>query len=186
MEEIRKNLDKSWTLFLDRDGVINVRPYQDYVKIWDEFEFLPEVTTALKILAHRFERIVIVTNQQGIAKNLMTPRDLYIIHENMKKEIVSTGGRIDAIYYCPDHYTKPNHCRKPGIRMAKWAKRDFPEINFSKSIMVGDTTNDMRFGRKVDMKTVLIDDNTSEVDVVLVDYAFSSLIEFAESISAID
>ena len=119
MEEVIKNIDKSWTLFLDRDGVINVRPVNDYVKTWDEFIFLPGVLSAFKVFSGIFDRILIVTNQQGIAKNLMTPRDLYVIHQNMMKEIIANGGRLDGIYYCPDMYNKPHHCRKPGIRMAK-------------------------------------------------------------------
>lgn len=184
MENKLEGIDHSWTLFLDRDGVINVRPMNDYVKKWSEFEFLPGVTDAIKILSSLFPRILIVTNQQGIGKDLMTPRDLYVIHENMKKEINSHDGRIDEIYYCPDLYTKSNHCRKPGIRMARWAKRDFPEIDFKKSIMVGDTSNDMLFGRKMKMHTVLIG-NPSEVKESLVDQNFSSLIEFADSLSAI-
>ncbi len=186
MEEIKQKIDKSWTLFLDRDGVINVRPYHDYVKSWDAFEFLPGVKEAFKKLSTIFDRIIIVTNQQGIGKNLMKPRDLFVIHENMKKEVEEFGGRIDAIYYCPDLYTKSNHCRKPGIRMAKWAKRDFPEIKYKKSIMVGDTSNDMRFGRKVGMKTVFIRSEPEDVDKNLYDAQFNSLFDFATSFSAID
>ncbi len=186
MEEVIKNIDKSWTLFLDRDGVINVRPVNDYVKTWDEFTFLPGVLSAFKVFSGIFDRILIVTNQQGIAKNLMTPRDLYVIHQNMMKEIIANGGRLDGIYYCPDMYNKPHHCRKPGIRMAKWAKRDFPEIEYHKSIMVGDTTNDMQFGRKLGMRTILIEDDPSQVDANLYDTNLPGLVDFSRMLSAIN
>jgi histidinol-phosphate phosphatase family protein len=186
MKELIKKIDNSWSLFLDRDGVINVRPYNDYVKSWDEFTFLPGVTGALEILAPVFDRIFIVTNQQGIGKNLMTPRDLYVIHQKMLSEINANKGRIDAIYYCPDLYTKPNHCRKPGIRMARWAKRDYPEVHYRKSIMVGDTANDMRFGRKLGMKNVFVGDEPIEEDKKLYDFRFSGLAEFASAFVAND
>ena len=66
-------IDKSWTLFLDRDGVINVRLIDDYVKNINEFEFLPGVLEAFKIFSEKFGRIIIVTNQQGVGKGLMVP-----------------------------------------------------------------------------------------------------------------
>jgi len=65
-------IDKSWTLFLDRDGVINKKIDNDYVKAWEQFEFLPGVIEALKILSAKFGKIIIVTNQQGVGRQLMS------------------------------------------------------------------------------------------------------------------
>ena len=172
--------DKTWTLFLDRDGVINRRPVNDYVKRWDEFEFLPGVTGAVVRLSEIFGRIIIITNQQGIGKGLMTAGELENIHRKMVSEIENAGGRIDAVYFCPDLEAQPDNCRKPGTVMAERAKRDFPEIDFSKSVMAGDTENDMLFGKNAGMKTVLINTNHIEVDQGLADFVFDDLNEFAQ------
>jgi len=148
--------DRSWTLFLDRDGVINRRIPGAYVADSEEFEFLPGVLDALRFFADVFDKIVIVTNQQGIGKGLMTEAQLSGVHAHMQKQIEQSGGRIDAIYYCP-YLAKDNpDCRKPNIGMALQAQADFPEIDFQKSIIVGDSVTDMEFGLKLKMKTVFI------------------------------
>ena len=92
------DIDKTWTLFLDRDGVINLHYPNDYVKNWDEFYFLEGVLDAIKLLSNIFKRIIIVTNQQGVGKELMTREDLDFIHAEMLKEVRKHGGRIHAIY----------------------------------------------------------------------------------------
>lgn len=152
-------IDKTWTLFLDRDGVINLLYPSDYVKKWSEFYFLEGVLDALKNLSGVFRRIIIVTNQQGVGKGLMSQADLDFIHAEMLKEIKKYGGRIHAIYSA-NMLVKDdvNQMRKPGIGMAKKAKRDFPEIDFSKSIMIGDSITDMQFGRTLGMVTVYVGD----------------------------
>ena len=152
-------IDNSWTLFLDRDGVINRRPINDYVKSWDEFEFLPGVLESLKIFNQLFRRVIIVTNQQGIGKKVMNEEELTAVHEKMLKTIEESGGRVDQIFHCPDLVSKPNNCRKPGLVMAQKAKRSFPEINFTKSIMAGDTKTDLEFGKNAGMRTVFINTN---------------------------
>ncbi|MCB2207599.1 MAG: HAD family hydrolase [Bacteroidetes bacterium] len=186
MADFLSQIDSNWSLFLDRDGVINKRPPGDYVKNWQEFEFLPGVTEALKILSTKFKRIFIITNQQGIGKNMMTPEDLYLIHSKLKEEVAKKGGRIDAIYFCPDLAKKPNNCRKPAIKMALQAKKEFSEIDFSKSIMAGDTITDMQFGLNIGMKTIYINSNALEIPESNYDESFKSLIEFAKTICAND
>src|SRR5215831_19148407 len=95
-------IDKTWTLFLDRDGVINGERKDEYVLRLEEFIFFDGVLQALKILNKVFGVIVIVTNQKGVGKGLMTLDDLHSIHDYMMREIESSGGRIDKIYYCTD------------------------------------------------------------------------------------
>lgn len=151
-----KNIDPSWTLFLDRDGVINNRIVGGYVSHVDEFEFLPGVLDAFNIFSKRFKSIVIITNQQGIAKGLMTESELHQVHQFMIETINSHGGRVDGIYYCADMATKPNNCRKPKPAMALQAQNDFPDIDFSKSIMVGDMKSDIEFGNNLGMKTLFV------------------------------
>ena len=178
--------DISWTLFLDRDGVINRRPMNDYVKTWDQFEFLRGVLEALRLMNTLFGKIIIVTNQQGIGKNLMTREDLEKIHMIMKSQIEKSGGHIDSIYYCPDLDTKPITCRKPGIKMAELARRDYPDILFSKSIMAGDTASDLQFGLNAGMQTVYINTNEVAVDPSLYVSEYPDLISFAKSFFAND
>lgn len=181
------HIDKTWTLFLDRDGVINLHYPNDYVKNWDEFYFLEGVLDALKELSQIFKRIIIVTNQQGVGKNLMTKADLEFIHAEMLREVRKFGGRIHAIYAATDLVDNDIHLlRKPQIGMALKAKKDFTEIDFSKSIMVGDTGSDMRFGKNAGMKTVFVGDDSkiTEKEKLLVDLRFESLREFAKALSA--
>src|ERR1035437_5353027 len=94
-------IDKSWTLFLDRDGVINKKLDDDYVKHWGEFEFLPGVLEAIAGCSNIFGRSVVVTNQRCIAKGIITKEQLDTLHKRMVQEIELAGGRIDKIYHCP-------------------------------------------------------------------------------------
>jgi len=147
---------KDWTLFLDRDGVISLRIPGDYVTRWEDFRFLEGVLETLAILSSVFGHIIIVSNQQGIGKGRMSPDELKMIDLKMKEKIHLAGGRIDASYYSP-YLSSENHPdRKPGIGMGLKAKGEFPVIDFSKSVMVGDTASDMEFGKRLGMITVLI------------------------------
>ena len=169
-------IDKSWTLFLDRDGVINVRLIDDYVKNINEFEFLPGVLEAFKIFAEKFGRIIIVTNQQGVGKGLMTLHDVEEVHKFMLKEIENQKGRVDKIYVCPQLKSDPDNFRKPSPRMAYMAQHDYPEINFEKSIMIGDSNSDIEFGKNAEMYTILIGDEPVKCKP---DSHFDSLLKFA-------
>ena len=141
-------IDNTWTLFLDRDGVINDEKHEDYIHTWDEFKFYEGVKEALTIFSERFGKIFIVTNQRGVAKGVTKLEDLEDIHKSMIKEIEDSGGRIDKIYYSVDMEDEsPN--RKPNPGMGLQAGKDFPDIDFSKSIMIGNTLSDMKFGRNL-------------------------------------
>ncbi len=153
------HFDKSWTLFLDRDGVINHRIPGAYVRHWDEFEFLENVPQAIAEFSKIFGRIVVVTNQQGIGKGLMTAEELVTLHDKMYREVMAAGGSIDAVYFCPKLAVDNPMCRKPEAGMAYQAQRNFPEIDFKKSVMVGDSLSDMGFGSKVGMWNVLVETN---------------------------
>jgi len=179
------HISKEWSLFLDRDGVINRRLVDDYVKNIAGFVFETGVQEAMQVFNNLFGRIVVVTNQQGIGKGLMTSETLETIHSHMLLETEKAGGRIDAVYHCPELSSRQPFCRKPQVGMGLKAKKQFPEINFKKSIMAGDSKSDMQFGKRLKMKTVLIG---TETDIArkhpqLVDYWFPSLLHFAEYIS---
>ncbi len=174
-------LDRSWTLFLDRDGVINRRIVGDYVRSITQFELLPGVIEAIRDLSNYFAHTIIVTNQQGIGKGLMTETDLASIHTYLTNEVHRSGGQIDAILHAPQ--LKPDHTgyRKPGPGMALAAQEKFPSIDFHKSIMVGDAPGDIAFGKGLGMQTVFID--TPEKDAhPQADFTFNSLTEFAAAI----
>jgi len=173
-------IDKSWTLFLDRDGVINGEKKDEYVLRLEEFVFFEGVLQALKILSDVFGVIVIVTNQKGVGKGLMTLDDLNAIHKHMMKQINTNGGRIDHIYYCTDlDDNSPD--RKPQPGMGLQAQRDFPQIDFRKSVMVGNKLTDMQFGRALGCKTVFIATSDPETPFPhpLIDARFNNLPEFA-------
>ena len=104
-------IDTTWTLFLDRDGVINKKLENDYVKHTTEFEFTDGTLNALKLLNPLFGKIVVVTNQQCIGKKIIYPEDLDLIHRNMLYEITYLNGRIDKIYYSP-YLASENHLRE--------------------------------------------------------------------------
>ena len=178
-------IDKTWTLFLDRDGVINVRLIDDYVKNPDDFIFVEGVLEAIRDLSEKFGRIVIVTNQQGIGKGLMTESELEKVHNKMLAEINKFGGKIDRIYFSPFRKEENNITRKPQIGMALQARKEFPNINFKKSIMIGDSISDILFGKKLKMKTVFVSDDMSLINknFRIIDFTVKSLCEFSEKIS---
>jgi histidinol-phosphate phosphatase family protein len=174
-------IDKSWTLFLDRDGVINHEKADDYIRDIDEFELYDGALQAIPVFNTCFGRIVVVTNQKGIGKKLMTTSDLHLIHGYMRARMDTFGGHIDKIYFAPDlENDSPN--RKPNPGMAYQAKADFPEIDFARSIMVGNKLTDMQFGRNAGMHTVFLATTNPETPFPhpLVDERFNSLIEYAD------
>ena len=177
------NIDKNWTLFLDRDGVVNNKLEGDYVKKWKEFIFSYKALESISKLSEVFKRIIIVTNQRGIGKGLMTEKDLVLIHNKMTKKIIDNKGLIAKIYFCSD-VSNSSKFRKPNPGMALNAKLDFPEINFKKSLMVGDSISDMIFGEKLGMTCTFITNKVNlafkanEIDK----FQFKSLHCFTEKI----
>jgi len=170
-------LDSSWTIFLDRDGVINEHRPEDYVKNESEFIWIDGSKEAIRDLSRIFGRILVVTNQQGIGKGMMTTYDLETIHWKMQREVEKIGGKIDRVYYCP-HLAHINpKCRKPEIGMAEDAKKDFPEIDFRKSIMIGDSPSDIEFGRRLGMITIKVGNGRENCGELLV---VSSLNDFTK------
>lgn len=181
-----ENITPEWTLFLDRDGVINHEKNNDYILHKDEFHFYDGVTEALATLRPFFRYILITTNQKGVGKAVMSLTDLRDIHHYMITEIEQAGGSIDQIYFCTDlSDDSPN--RKPNPGMAFQAKADFPSIDLSKSIMVGNRSSDMKFGRNAGMYTVFV--ATTHPDIPFphpdIDLRFENLPAFAKALSEI-
>jgi len=148
------NLD---TLFLDRDGVINLKLDGEYVKNIDEFEFVVGAKTAISKLSKIFNYIFIITNQQGIAKGIMSDKDLFILHEYMLFELKNNGGAIDKIYYCPHLSSENCNCRKPNPGMIQQAMTDYPNIKLTHSYLIGDSDTDIIAGNKMGLISVKVD-----------------------------
>jgi len=142
------------TLFLDRDGVINVERVGDYVKSPAEFEFLEGVPAALKMLDGLFRRIVVVTNQRGVAKGLMSVDDLAEVHSFMASSVSAAGGRIDKIYVSFG-LDESDPTRKPNTGMFLKAQEDCPDMDLSRCFMVGDKPSDMEFARRCGLTGIL-------------------------------
>lgn len=180
---MQANIDKDWTLFLDRDGVINDEIVGRYITKWSEFSFCDGSLGAIRQLSDLFGRVVIVTNQRGVGRGIMTIADLQEIHSGMKASIAEEGGNIDKIYACTA-IEDDDHNRKPNTGMAVQAQEDFPEIDFHKSVMVGNNLTDMEFGKRMGMQTVFLTTTHDPYELPndLIDKQFSSLVDWAGSL----
>ena len=176
-------IDKSWTLFIDRDGVINHEKKEDYILNWEEFRFYEGVEKAFQKLADKFGKIIIVSNQRGVGKQLMTEHDLRTIHQNMQNAIEAAGGRIDKIYYCTSTDNK-HPDRKPNPGMAFHAKNYFDSVDLSRSVIIGNKPSDMLFGKNAGIYSVFL--ATTNPDVPFphpdIDLRFDSLPDFAKAL----
>ena len=153
-EEFKNLFPQDEFLFLDRDGILNKHLPGDYVRNWNMWEWLPGVLDAMPVLAKHYKRIFIVSNQQGVGKGLMTQADLDDVHRHMLSDIEKAGGRIDKVYVCTDLESAHSPNRKPEIGMALQAQRDFPEVDFHRSVMVGDSKSDELFAQRSRMRFV--------------------------------
>lgn len=152
-------------VYLDRDGIINRKLEKDYVKNWDEFHFLPDTIKAIKTINEKGYLVIVVTNQRGIAKGLMTEKDLQEIHRRMCEELQKHGAYIDDIFYCP-HDIKDNcNCRKPKPGMLIEAQKKW-NIDFAQSYIIGDSESDIEAGKRVGCKGILTAELIKAVQVL--------------------
>lgn len=167
-------------LFLDRDGVLNTHILGDYVRNWSMWEWIPGVLPKMAELSQRYKRIFLVSNQQGVGKGCMSQEDLDDIHCRMMSDITAAGGRIDKIYTCTELESSSSPMRKPDIGMALQAQHDFPEVDFSRSVMVGDNVTDMLFARNAQLRAVYITKNNPVPETVrdITDLSADSLSAF--------
>jgi len=140
-------------VFLDRDGTM-VRDVH-YCSRVEDFELLPSVSEAVKLLNDDGFKVVVVTNQSGIARGYFTEEVLAKIHEKMKLELAKGGASVDGIYYCPHHPDDNCGCRKPKTTLFLKAVKDF-DIDLGKSFVVGDMPMDIEAGKSLGCRTVLI------------------------------
>ena len=149
-----KNPSKCKAIFIDRDGVINVNRY-DYVKSWDEFEYLPGAKDAIKLVNGTDRLLIVITNQSPIGRGIFTHETLNEIHKQLLKELSEHGCHIDAIYYCPHHPDDGCDCRKPKPGLILRAAKDL-NIDLSTSWMLGDSDSDMAAGRAAGCQVIKV------------------------------
>jgi D-glycero-D-manno-heptose 1,7-bisphosphate phosphatase len=153
LQETPQNLH---TVFLDRDGVINRKmPEGQYVTGWQDFHLLPGVPEAIAALNQAGLRVLVVTNQRGIALGLYTAADVQQIHQQLQDELAHQDAKIDGFYFCP-HDKRECNCRKPLPGLFEQAQADFPEITPATSLIIGDSLSDIEFGHALGMRTIFI------------------------------
>jgi len=152
-------------VLLDRDGVLNVRPPQaEYVRTWSEWEWLPGAKDALRLLKEAGYRVIIVSNQSGIARGKMTETAVDEIHKRVTADALDAGGQIDRIYYCPHGWDEGCECRKPSPGMLFSAQRDFG-LDLSRTYFVGDDDRDHQAADAAGCQWAMVSDQTSLLDV---------------------
>ena len=141
-------------VFLDRDGVINYNRY-DYVKLWNEFAFLPGALAALGRLAALGWPVVVVSNQAAIGRGLVGRETVEEINRQMLREVRAAGGRIDEVLYCPHGPDDGCDCRKPQPGLLRSAAGRL-ELDLSASFLVGDAESDVLAAREAGCRPVLV------------------------------
>ena len=173
-------------VFLDRDGVLNRKmPEGAYVGDWAQFQWLAGADEAIARMNRAGLKVILVSNQRGIALGLYTHAQLEDIHANIQRHLARHGARLDAVYYCPHNHGEC-HCRKPDIGLFEQALQQFPQANAQNSLVIGDSLSDIQAGQRLGMKTVFIQGEAdrqqagSTAAVVLADAVAGSLLQAVE------
>lgn len=168
-------------VFLDRDGVINRKPPEDhYVAQWDDFHILPGAAAAIAALNLSGRRVIVVSNQRGIALGKYTLADVEALHGSLQQHLHSHGAHIDAFSFCP-HDRNQCDCRKPRTGLFLEAFRDFPGATGANSLLIGDSLSDIEAARNLGMRSVFIEGDQAtrksggEIAVAWADAAVDSL-----------
>ncbi len=145
------------TVFLDRDGVINEKPPEgEYVRSWNDFHVLKGVPEAIARLNRAGKRVIVVSNQRGVALGLYSGEDVRAIHASLQELLMSHQAHVDGFYFCP-HDKGQCNCRKPQPGLFEQAVADFPDITHKTSAMIGDSFSDIEFGHRLGMMALLVE-----------------------------
>ncbi len=173
-------------IFLDRDGTINVE--KDYLYKIDEFEFLPRVPEALRLLQAAGFLLIIVTNQSGMARGYYSEEDFLKLNKWMISTLEAEGIHISRVYYCPHHpegtiekYRIDCNCRKPRLGMYEQAATDF-DISFSESYAIGDKMRDCAICNVSDCRGYLVGNNESYSVINQVKYGSNTRIKYSKDL----
>jgi D-glycero-D-manno-heptose 1,7-bisphosphate phosphatase len=151
-------------VILDRDGVLNKKPPKaEYVRRWEEFYWLPGAVEALQLFKQSGFQVVLITNQAGIARGVMTEADLAAIHERMQAELAKGGASVDRIYHCPHGWDEGCECRKPKPGMLFQAQRDL-HLDLTQTCFIGDDERDAQAADAAGCPCMLVSDKLSLLD----------------------
>jgi histidinol-phosphate phosphatase family protein len=169
-------------VFLDRDGTIARDVH--YCRRPEDFELLPTAPEAIRLLNDSDFKVIVITNQSGIARGYFTEHTLAKIHEKMENELARDGARVDAIYYCPHHPDDGCDCRKPGTALYRRAAQEV-DVDFHQSYVVGDMPMDVEAGRNLGCTTVLVATEPKQGKDILgsPDYTAGTLLDAAQWIT---
>jgi D-glycero-D-manno-heptose 1,7-bisphosphate phosphatase len=146
------------TVFLDRDGTINVKaPEGEYITSPDDLELLPGAARAVRLLNDAGVDVVVVTNQRGIARGLMSEDDHTAVTEALTRKLAQRGATVRAVYHCP-HETGTCTCRKPAPGLIERARTELADLDLAGAALVGDSESDVEAGRRAGLRTVLLAD----------------------------
>jgi len=183
---VRKGLNRK-AVFLDRDGVIN----EDfgYVHKWEDFHFLPHAVEGIKIFMDAGYKVVVVTNQSGIARGLFSEEDFLELTRRMRAELAACGVYVDGVYYCPHYqggtvseYSIDCSCRKPSPGLITRALMELG-LSAEESLLVGDKATDIQAARNAGLRRAyLVGAEKSEVPADFADGFFCDLISCAKAI----
>lgn len=168
-------------VFLDRDGTMAKDVH--YCRCPQDFELFPNTAKAAKLLNEHGFKVIVITNQSGIARGYFTEETLTDIHEKMERELAREGAWVDAIYHCPHHPDDGCDCRKPKPKLALLAAKEH-DIDLEHSFVVGDLQLDIDLGRTLGCKTILIRNSSPEEGNEIIDHdaVASDLLEAARMV----
>ncbi len=177
-------------VFLDRDGTLNEEVR--YLDRSDNLQLLPGAVQAVRLLNERGWRVVVVTNQSGVARGYFTENDLSVIHERLKRDLAQGGAYLDGIRYCPHHPDAGCLCRKPGVALFLDAAQQL-DIDLAASYLVGDKLTDLLPARRLGARTVLVLTGYGDAELSAArtagfepDYVAAGLLEAAQWIGQTD
>jgi D-glycero-D-manno-heptose 1,7-bisphosphate phosphatase len=157
--------------FLDRDGVLNVD--RGYVYRPDDLEWIEGAPEAVRLLNEAGYRVIVVTNQSGVARGLYDEAAVRRLHAHMQAELKRHGAHIDAFYYCPHHpegtvteYAVRCGCRKPSAGLLECAAREWP-LDLTRSFLIGDRPDDLAAAAAFKIKGILFDGSAESLPAVI-------------------
>jgi D-glycero-D-manno-heptose 1,7-bisphosphate phosphatase len=144
---------KSRAVFLDRDGTIDKDV--NFCRRPEDFELLPTAGEAVRLLNNHGFKVIVITNQSGIARGYFNEQTLACIHQKMADELGRYTAKLDAVYYCPHHPDDGCNCRKPKTALFRQAAREM-DIELGLSYVVGDSSIDIKAGKALGCRTCLV------------------------------
>ena len=139
--------------FLDRDGTIIEE--KDFIKSPDEIEFIPGSIEAIRILKKLGYKIVVISNQSGIGRGILTEKMVKEVNESFIRKLMENGALIDALYFCPHHPDDDCDCRKPKTGLIQKAAAEH-KLDLEKAVVIGDKLSDLELGKNLGGKSILV------------------------------